>query len=315
MGTKTVAVDSNLLEQIAYESGTLPYYAGTDNFDEFINGEINCHWHDELEFDLVLRGEMECQLHLASGKTETRLLREHDGVFVNTKSLHSAIQTKPGTLVYCLILPPQLFTLRSSDLIYRKNVRPVLELPLAGLFLSNKKPEDQDLLLALRRLYETSQESPCYELLCLERIYGIWRQLVARLSAVREWPAVSTSEGLQEQRVRLMLSYIHRHYSEDLTIDSIAQAAHISRSECFRCFSGIVQKSPMEYLNEYRLSRAAQLLHTTGRSVWEIGASVGYGNASYFGKLFKEKFGVSPGEHRKKSFHTKNAVSGTRHME
>lgn len=59
-----------------------------------------------------------------------------------------------------------------------------------------------------------------------------------------------------------------------------------------------MQTTPYKYLTEYRLAKAADLLKSTDKSVSEIAAEIGLGQASHFGKYFKEKTGFSPREYR-----------------
>jgi len=64
-------------------------------------------------------------------------------------------------------------------------------------------------------------------------------------------------------RVKKILRYIHENYNKKLTADDIANHANISRGECFRCFKQLMNMTPVEYITEYRLQRAAELLRET----------------------------------------------------
>lgn len=301
MERTAVIVDENLLEQIQYDGNTLPLLLCRDCFDEFIGGEVNCHWHDEFEFGLVLKGEVEFHIHQRDEFQESRTLREGEGIFINAKTLHMGRQLRRGTVVFCLVFPAAFFSFQLWGTVYPKCVLPVAKVLQPGLFLTPEHEADKGVLDGLWRLSRLDKEMLGYELMCIECICGIWRHLLMRISGMEEFPAVSNEEGLQEQRIRLMLSYIHTHYSEPVTIDDISDAASVSRSECFRCFRGIVRKTPVEYLCGYRLSRAAQLLTNTDRTVFDISSSCGFASASYFGKMFREAWGMSPGTFRKRN--------------
>lgn len=301
MERTAVIVDENLLEQIQYESNTLPLLLCEDRFNEFIGGEVNCHWHDEFEFGLVLKGEAEFRVHQRDESQECWVLHEGEGIFINAKALHMARQLQRGTVIFCLVFPAAFFSFQLWGTVYQKDVLPVAQVPLPGLFLNPENPEDKGVLDGLRRLSQMDSGILGYELMCIESLCGIWRHLMLRIAGMEQYQEAGGGEGIQEQRIRLMLSYIHTHYGEPITVDEVAAAANISRSECFRCFRGIVRKTPVEYLCEYRLSRAAQLLMSTDRSILDISASCGFASASYFGKMFKEVCGVSPGAFRKKS--------------
>ena len=101
------------------------------------------------------------------------------------------------------------------------------------------------------------------------------------------------------ERARAILAFIHLHYSEKITVDGIASYLAISRGECFRCFKNYTGKSLIEYIIDYRLLRAAELLRITEKSITEIFSECGFENASYFSRAFKKKFEMSPTQYRK----------------
>ena len=100
-------------------------------------------------------------------------------------------------------------------------------------------------------------------------------------------------------RMRKFLQYINEHYSEDISLDSLAQSSNVSKSECLRCFKASMQTTPYKYLMEFRLSKAAELLKSTDESIGNIADSVGFHQISHFGKCFREKTGYSPRDYRK----------------
>ena len=99
-------------------------------------------------------------------------------------------------------------------------------------------------------------------------------------------------------RLQKIMTFIHAHYGERISIDDMARAAAISRTEVFRCFQTVLRKKPIEYLTEYRLSIATILLASTDRTLSDISISCGFNSASYFGKVFREHHGISPKKYR-----------------
>ena len=72
----------------------------------------------------------------------------------------------------------------------------------------------------------------------------------------------------------------------------------MSRNECCRYFKQMMNMTITEYLLEYRLSKAAELLETSGLSITEIAEKTGFCDVSYFIKKFKEKTGITPSTYR-----------------
>ena len=101
-----------------------------------------------------------------------------------------------------------------------------------------------------------------------------------------------------EDRVQIILNYIHTNYSKNITLDDLASAANISKSEVLRCFKTIIKTSPIKYLKNFRLQNAAHMLKTTTHSIQTIFELCGFDDNSYFSKSFKEIYHCSPREYR-----------------
>lgn len=86
-----------------------------------------------------------------------------------------------------------------------------------------------------------------------------------------------------------------------ITIEGLAKAASISKTEVLRCFKVIMGQSPINYLNEFRLHQAAYLLVNTEKRIREIAEDCGFDDNSYFSKLFKRKYHVTPHDYRFRS--------------
>lgn len=302
MQYKTIVTDENLLEQIQYPDDKLPISFYQDCLDDFLNGEVGFHWHDDFEFGFILQGEIECHIHQSLPGTSRQspvILKAGDGMFINSKSLHWIRQTRPHTILPNFVVPTNLFSLSPIRKVYQQNILPLIRSPLAGLYLLSEREADSGLLHAIKEIYNLNADEMGYELHCIELLCRLWRLLLPRIIQTGEQSPAAKAELIQEERMRRMLSYLHAHYAECMTADKIARCANISRSECFRCFRSIMGISPSEYLCQYRLSQAAHLLLSTDRSISDICFSCGFKSTSYFGKVFREKCGMPPGQYRK----------------
>lgn len=85
------------------------------------------------------------------------------------------------------------------------------------------------------------------------------------------------------------LDYIHRYYDQRITIDDLCQRVYLSRSTFLRSFRAVCGTSPIEYLNNYRCQRAAELLDTTSRSKTEIAHSCGFYDLSHMERMLKAR--------------------------
>lgn len=128
-----------------------------------------------------------------------------------------------------------------------------------------------------------------YEMQALSCLALIWADLT-NTYFIHKIPKRSSASNKYEPEVKAMLSFIHTHYQNPITIKDLLQLTHISRSECFHSFKAFTNMSPIEYINEYRISKAADMLCHTSQNITEIFTSCGFCSSSYFGKLFKMFF-------------------------
>ena len=105
------------------------------------------------------------------------------------------------------------------------------------------------------------------------------------------------AEQRREERIKQMLTFIREHYAEDINTRKIAESAMVSESECLRCFRGMLGTTPIQYLKEYRLEKAEELLRTSKMKVSEIGDRCGFREMSYFARSFRQRYGVVPSEY------------------
>lgn len=100
------------------------------------------------------------------------------------------------------------------------------------------------------------------------------------------------------EQLRSVLEYIESNYAESITLSQLSARAGMSPKYFCRFFQSIVHKTPMEYLNYYRIERACCELADTDTSVTEVGYNCGFHDTSYFIRIFKREKGITPGHIR-----------------
>lgn len=93
-------------------------------------------------------------------------------------------------------------------------------------------------------------------------------------------------------------NYIQEHYSEELSLESIAQMYHFNTSYFSSLFKSRTGKSLTDYIIKVRMEHAKHLLMNSGFKISEIACKVGYKDSAYFIRLFKRELGVSPNKFR-----------------
>ena len=104
-----------------------------------------------------------------------------------------------------------------------------------------------------------------------------------------------TKESIHVQEA---IAYIKNYYSQKITVEDIANYLALNRSYLYTIFMNSIGISPKDFLTEFRISRGKEQLALTNLSVEEIAVSCGYRNSLAFGKIFKQKVGITPTQYR-----------------
>ena len=97
----------------------------------------------------------------------------------------------------------------------------------------------------------------------------------------------------------MILDYIHENYNRPLTTADLAEKWYISESHLCKIFKRSVGMTVLEYLNSFRIDKAAMLLQSTDSGISEIAQKVGFDNLNYFDRMFKKYKGMSPQSFRR----------------
>ena len=81
------------------------------------------------------------------------------------------------------------------------------------------------------------------------------------------------------------------------TVESLAEAAGMSRSAFAARFKELLGQTPMEYVTEWRMQKAMQLLEERDKKLIDVARSVGYESDAAFSKAFKRVVGANPGQY------------------
>ena len=286
------------MESINYISDSLPISQAHDNYDSIPGHETPIHWHNEFELLMVTNGAVECKMWSEDNQIMQKVFTKGEGAFFNSRAIHQIRSILPDSTSKSFHWANSFFNFQPSGSIYKNIILPMTQLSMPGIFLTLDNPAGNNLLICLKEFFEADETKPEWELHCIETVCYTWRHLLMITGEIKK------SEGLpgtsfKKDRVWTMLSYVHKNYRNDITIDDIAASANVSKSECFRCFHEVVHKTPMQYLTDYRITQAAAALINTEDSIYDISINCGVSSSSYFGSVFKKEMKCSPTQYRK----------------
>lgn len=107
-------------------------------------------------------------------------------------------------------------------------------------------------------------------------------------------PAPVQTSKKQDGYIHQSMEFIHAHYSETMTVQQLASFLKLDRKYLSALFKEALGIPPQQYLLQYRMDKAAELLGKGMYTVGEVARSVGYQDALLFSKMFKKVKGVSP---------------------
>lgn len=280
-------------ERIGYENPAFPIYIRRGDLLSFPNKSALCHWHEELEILMPLKGYLRYNIN---GETVT--VQEGNAIFVNTRQLHYGFSGDGTDCEYlCIDFLPQLLCLNGD--IQNRFVLPLLTSHgFTHMVLRRSIPEHRPVLSAINRMGTLAEEqAPGYEMQLMANLYILWNGLYA-LAERQIGEEVSADSNVLVQKK--MLEFIRTHYAEKLSVDAIAASGGVCRTKCWQIFRKYLGQTPNEYLNSFRLEKGMQLLKSTRMSISEIAEHCGFSSASYFTELFTRQKGCSPSQYRRK---------------
>jgi transcriptional regulator GlxA family with amidase domain len=125
-------------------------------------------------------------------------------------------------------------------------------------------------------------------------------QIVGYLS--RYYARAKNSDSRALLRIGAAISHLEANYREPVALDQLAQIAHMSNRNFVRSFQAAIGSSPIAYLIQLRVNRAAALLSHTELTITEIAFQAGFNDSNYFSRQFRKLLGVTPGQYRLQHF-------------
>ena len=254
---------------------------------------VPTHWHEEMEVIVIKKGKGRVCVDLISSQVSAG-----DIIFVLPGQLHSIEQHSPYSMEYeNIIFKPSLLHSVNQDLCYRDFLQPFFSGLVAFTYcVTPDHPDYNKLDFCIRHIDELCSQRPeGYQLAVKGLLFQIFFLLISRHPQKSLQPKAKKSLD----KIKIVLSYIQENYARPITITEIAAVCFYSESHFMKFFKDCMGVSFNQYLKEYRLQAAAQLLRETEDNILDIAAASGFDNLSYFNRTFKTKYGMSPGHYRR----------------
>lgn len=290
MQIKKIELDKSLKELTKHRTVVLPIACYETTIAQNIHGYISLHWHEEIQFVLIVKGE--AVFHINEEKV---VLQEGNGLFINSGCLHMVEDKNQSGCVYiCLnvnphfLLPQELLPTYVYPYIQATNI--------PYLSIDANEAWGRNILEACIKINECIQRKlPFYEIEITGQITFIWQNLLMNGFQLE----YDQMEMKKNERMKQMLNWIHLHYAEKIMLNDIARAGQLSRAECCRYFKRILKTSPLSYVMEYRIQKSLVLLQDEESNVTEVAYQVGFNSTSYFIDKFRKSMDMTPLAYKK----------------
>ncbi len=248
-----------------------------------LNSAIVAHWHEHIELVFILDGE--CELYVGGQIVPAK---KDDLLIINSAEVHS-FENKHRMRFYSMLLYPEFF---SDVKLPHGEFRPVIE-------------QDGYVKELFGKMYAEHQSGRVTsDMMIKSHAYSLISYLTENYfvpTARRR--AIKTSPELLG-RLKSVIEYISESYGEKITTSTLATMCYMNESHFCRFFKSTVGKTPIEYINGFKIEKACVMLCNTDESISQIAAAVGYDDINYFSRVFKTHKGMTPREYRRSLCHT-----------
>ena len=280
-------------EQLPDFKSDFPYIASRAELDQYAEGIVPWHWHKTVELFYIERGNLE--YNTPNGHY---VFPQGSGGMVNSNVLHTTKPQGSNTVQLLHIFDPSFIGGGTENIIVQKYIIPITtsgELDMIPLYPDNS--EQKEVLDLIKGAFALSEQEFGYELKLREQLVEIWLLLFKMSSSVIKKKKTDTRAN---DRIKLMMIYVHENFADKITISDLAKAGYISERDCFRVFQECLHMTPIEYITNYRLQKACYMLVHSNDTISVISQECGLGSSSFFGKTFREYIGMTPMEYRRK---------------
>ena len=292
MDNYKITTDETLRETVRHGNSSYPFAYYPEDIWQFDFHRVDWHWHHELEFLFVAKGTAICLVG-----TNKIKLHQGCGLFINSSILHR-FEAQGSTFVPNIVFSPTLLAPESS-LIYEKYISPVINSSIEYQIFNPHTAWQNHVLQLLSQVLALQETDENNELCTIQLLYKIWDIMTKHIDLASS-PSDLYRFNHKQARLQTMMQYIHDHYTEEITLETIAASASISKSGALHIFQSGIHISPVAYLIQYRLAQAAEQLCTTQKSVSSIAEETGFASSGYFCRKFRQHYHMSPNEYRQK---------------
>lgn len=269
---------------------------------------VKHHWHDEVEILYFSGGEFRLEINMEQFFIHSECL-----YFINPGELHSIITEKSGSFGEdAVVFSPGILSFDSCDATQMQLIHPMQNGKIRfPRFLLPGHPAFAPLCSAFHDIMHSfgtagKDISHCDgavtdDLTNQLYIKSSLLRILAVLSSHQLFSPMEKGFDKRVEGIKKTLTYIRENYKEKIYIRDLAKEVCMNEQYFCRFFKKAIGRSPIEYLNEYRIKQSLRLLEETDLPITEVCLECGYNNLGNFLREFRKVTGTTPLQYRKKS--------------
>jgi AraC-like DNA-binding protein len=252
---------------------------------------FSLRWHDLVEIAYVRTGRVTASV---DGKFHTA--GEGDILIINSKTVHGYQRAWPQTELVIVLFGPELFDQSLVDAPNRPFQKPVFERRIHVTRDDEFHAALERLVLAMEREYAGQAEG--YRLAIKAKLSEAGLALLRGAPAEAFTAAELGRRLAASQTLERLFAYVHRSFTEPVTLEDAARAASLSKFYFTRFFKEHTGQTFHVYLSRLRVSRAEELLAETSLPVTEVAFVSGFTSLQTFNRVFRAYVGTTPLKYR-----------------
>ncbi|MCM1306966.1 MAG: AraC family transcriptional regulator [Butyrivibrio sp.] len=256
--------------------------------------EVTLHWHDDMEIIYVKSGKGVISLDF-----ESHYVEAGDIIIALPGQIHGIFQFEGFSMAYeNIIFSADMLLSKIADSLNEEFFAPLLS---GKLEFNHVLTSDDYCYADFARCLDRadSVRTPPFPKGYKLALKSCLFDLMYAIAGIAE-DKKSGAETKNFDRIKDVIRYVEQNYARQISIDEISGICGFSSSHFMKFFKNTMGCSFIDYLNDYRLSMASRMLISSEDTVLSVAADCGYYNLSYFNRLFKRKYKVTPSEFRKR---------------
>jgi len=252
--------------------------------------DMQYHWHTHYEIIRIISGAFQLTLN-----SQTKKYLPGDVIFVTDGVLHGGT---PTDCVYeCIVF--DLHILLKDNHACAKTIHEIID---HRIMINPLLSEHSDNILPIVRhlSHSLTEKKTGYEFLT----QGYLFQLLGVILQEHLYEEVISDKVTTEHlnSIKNVLAFISDNYSSNISLDALARIAGMNPKYFCRYFRLMTDRTPIDYLNFYRIECACEMFSTKDISIKEVAISCGFNDESYFIKTFSKYKGITPKQFMKQKF-------------